>query len=82
MNLNVPSVAPVDYFFSLLKPLSHNDKLELITKLSQSLKNEPPVPQSVPLSALFGAYKSDETAEELIENLRSARVSNRFIEPL
>lgn len=34
------------------------------------------------VESLFGAYKSDDTADEIIAELRSSRVSNRNIELL
>lgn len=72
-----------DYYFGLLKNLNADTKLDLIAKLSQSLKKEEK--ESIPeitLESLFGAYKSEETAEEIIAELRASRVFNRNIEPL
>ena len=70
-----------DYYFGFLKNLNANSKLDLIVKLSQSLKEVEAVPD-VPLQSLFGAYQSDETADEIIVNLRTSRVFNRTIESL
>src|SRR5690349_13791790 len=70
-----------DYYFQFLRNLSVESKLDLISKLSQSLKriseNE-----HTSLESLFGAYKSDETAEEIIDSLRASRHFNRNIETL
>ena len=68
-----------EYYFGFLKDLNANSKLDLIAKLSQSLKEDEATPD-VPLQALFGVYKSDETADEIIATLRASRVatSNRF----
>lgn len=70
-----------DYYFGLVKNLNANSKLDLIAKLSQSLKEVEAVP-GVPLQALFGAYASEETADEIIASLRASRVFNRNIESL
>lgn len=78
---SVPAT-PTDYYFNLIKPLSHHAKLELITRLSQSLQEELKPAETTPLSALFGAYKSEETAEDMIADLRAARSASRFTEPL
>jgi len=69
-----------DYYFGVLKNLNANSKLDLISQLSQSLKSDKI--NETPLESLFGAYKSEETADEIIAELRASRVSNRNIEPL
>ncbi|MFP5042477.1 hypothetical protein [Parasediminibacterium sp. JCM 36343] len=74
-------ISIADYYFGFLKNLNTNSKLDLISKLSQSLKESDKV-EETSLDSLFGAYKSDETAEEIIEGLRASRVFNRNIEPL
>lgn len=70
-----------DYYFGFLKNLNPDSKLDLISKLSQSLKETQTVPEAS-LQSLFGAYKSEETAEEIIAELRASRVFNRNIELL
>jgi hypothetical protein len=70
-----------DYYFGVLKNLSADSKLDLISKLSQSLKESETKPE-ITLQSLFGALKSDETAEQIIENIRASRVFNRTIETL
>lgn len=69
-----------DYYFGVLKNLNADTKLDLISQLSQSLKSAQT--DTMPLESLFGAYKSEETADEIIAELRSSRISNRNIEPL
>ena len=79
-----PSSQPIDladYYFEFLKNLNPNSKLDLIAKLSQSLKNKDENKDNS-LQSLFGAYQLEETAEEMIAGIRKARVSNRNIEPL
>jgi 3-methyladenine DNA glycosylase AlkC len=75
------NISVADYYFSVLENLNSNSKLDLISKLSQSLK-ETDKTQETSLQSLFGAYKSDETAEAIIAELRASRVFNRNIEML
>ena len=70
-----------DYYFGFLKNLNPDSKLDLISKLSQSLKESETVSETS-LQSLFGAYKSDETADEIIAELKASRVSTRNIESL
>ena len=70
-----------DYYFGVLKNLNADSKLDLISQLSQSLKSEE-IDTTTSLESLFGAYKSAETADEIIAEIRSSRVSNRNIEAL
>ncbi|MCC6514754.1 MAG: hypothetical protein IT275_00210 [Chitinophagales bacterium] len=66
-------------YYNLLSNLNESSKLELIAHLSNSiLKNKSSKPKS--FERLFGAWKSKETAEEIIDNIRKSRVSNRKIE--
>ena len=69
-----------DYYFGVLKNLNADSKLDLISQLSQSLKSHKIDDTS--LESLFGAYKSEDTADEIIADIRSYRVSNRNIEAL
>jgi hypothetical protein len=81
MNSSTRHISLAEYYFGLLENLNPDSKLDLISKLSQSLKKEDLVPETS-LQSLFGAYKSDETADEIIAEIRKSRVSNRNIEPL
>ncbi|MDI9364746.1 MAG: hypothetical protein QM541_07335 [Flavobacterium sp.] len=72
-------ISIADYYFGFLKNLNADSKLDLISKLSQSLKETETIPETS-LQSLFGAYKSEETAEEIIAELRASRVFNRNIE--
>ena len=75
------SIKTADYYFNFLKDLQHDTKLDLITKLSESLKLTEQ-PENKPLALLFGAYQSEETAEEIVANIRRSRVFSRKIETL
>ncbi|OON69902.1 hypothetical protein [Hymenobacter sp. CRA2] len=77
-----PSASIADYYLGVLRNLSADSKLDLIARLSQSLKQEQQPAAPTSLQALFGAYQGEETAEELIAAIRQSRVSTRDIEPL
>ena len=81
MNLSSQNISLADYYFSFLKNLNQESKLDLISKLSQSLKASENK-EDTSLQSLFGAYKSDETAEEIIAELRASRIFNRKTESL
>ncbi len=59
------------YYFDFLKNLNPDSKLDLISKLSQSLREDTTVSNTT-LESLFGAYKSEETAEEIIANIKAS----------
>jgi len=81
MNTETQNINIADYYFGFLKNLKHDNKLDLISKLSESLKTSEKK-EDISLQSLFGAYKSNETAEEIIAELRASRTSNRNIETL
>ncbi len=58
-----------DCYFDVLKTLNSKTKLELISKLSQSLKDISTT-SGTSIQSLFGAYKSEETAEEIIASIK------------
>jgi predicted metal-binding transcription factor (methanogenesis marker protein 9) len=71
----------IDNYLGLLKNLSPDSKLELISKLSDSLKSSrKPADKSV--GDLYGAFISKESADEIITNLKASRNFNRKIEEL
>ena len=65
-------------YLSLLKNLDASNKLDLISKLTLSLKTEKKENNNFYKS--FGAWETEESAEELIEIIRKSRNSNRIIE--
>jgi hypothetical protein len=81
MNTSTQHISLADYYFGFLKNLNADSKLDLISKLSQSLKEGEIIPETS-LQSLFGAYKSDETADEIIAGIRVSRIFNRNIETL
>lgn len=73
----------LESWWSLLKHLNRDIKLELAGRLIESLKNpiEPKKKENDDWLKLFGAWSNEEeTAEDLIEIIRSSRVSTRQIE--
>lgn len=71
-----------DNYFGIIKNLSADVKLELISKISSSLKGTKKEAKDNSWKELFGAWKSNESAEEIIEELRASRHSNRQIEDI
>lgn len=82
MNTSAQHINLADYYFRFLKDLNAESKLDLISKLSQSLKKADAVSSEASLQSLFGAYQSEETADEIIARLRASRVFNRNTESL
>ncbi|TAE59889.1 MAG: hypothetical protein EAZ89_02030 [Bacteroidetes bacterium] len=70
----------VETYMAMLRHLSQDDKLELISKLQQSMAMKIEKKRKVKFRELFGAFLSNKTAEEQIEEIRQARVFNREIE--
>jgi hypothetical protein len=56
--------------FELVKNQSTDVKLDLISKISISLKSNEKSKHDDSWKELFGAWKSDESAEEIIAKLR------------
>ena len=71
----------VEGYMRLLNNLSSREKLDLIAKLTQSVKNDVSESKSSFYQA-FGAWDSEQSAEQLINDIRSSRSFNRQIEEL
>ena len=71
----------IDSYLALLNHLSPESKLELISKLSDSLKSSKK-PTNKSLFDLYGAFISKKSADEIITELKSGRVFNRKTEGL
>jgi predicted metal-binding transcription factor (methanogenesis marker protein 9) len=69
----------IDNYFGLLSSLSRENKIKLIAKLSNSIVDEVPEKENV-VDRFFGAFKSDKSAEEIINDIRESRTFNRKIE--
>ncbi|MBL7976336.1 MAG: hypothetical protein JNJ85_15570 [Candidatus Kapabacteria bacterium] len=66
----------VDSYYTLLKNLSPNHKLELISRLSQSMKSSQ-VDKDTSWKELFGALEVEQSAEEFVLSLKNDRVFTR-----
>lgn len=71
----------IDGYVELLDNLSTSNKLDLISKLTTSIKTDLTNKKSS-FKKAFGAFESKKTAEEIIDEIRSSRVSTREIESL
>lgn len=69
----------VEGYVGLLDNLSTNNKLDLISKLTASIKTDLTNKKSS-FKKAFGAFESKKSAEEIIEEIRNSRVSSRQIE--
>jgi hypothetical protein len=70
-----------DNYFGMIKNLSSDVKLELISRISDSLR-ESSSQDNDTWKKLFGAFDSEQSAEEIIDDLRNSRFTNRQIEDL
>ena len=71
-----------DNFFGMIKNLSADVKLELISRISESLKTTKKEKADDSWKLLYGAFKSEKSADEIIEEIRKSRNTNREIEDL
>jgi hypothetical protein len=65
-------------YLGLIKSLTPTMKLNLIKRLKDSMKT--PKQEESQMDEAFGSWHSNESAEELIETIRSSRMTNRQIE--
>ncbi len=70
----------VNGYVGLLENLSPDDKLDLISKLTALVRTDLGNKKSI-FKESFGAFKSEKTAEEIIEEIRNSRLFTREIEP-
>jgi hypothetical protein len=66
----------IDSYFTLLKNLSPNNKLELIAKLSTSMKTTKKT-KDISWKSLFGALELDQSADDFVEDLKKDRKFSR-----
>lgn len=64
----------INNYLMLLKSLSPNEKLELIARLSQSLKSKQKAEvDNTSWKSLFGALQLDSSVDDFINNLKQER---------
>ena len=71
----------INGYLGLLRNLSPDSKLDLIGKLTKSLKLDI-IRNKESLRRAFGAFDSNKTADELIKEIRESRTFTRQIEEL
>lgn len=69
----------IDGYLRLLENLSPSNKLDLISKLTLSVKSDMSDRKKSFYKA-FGAWESKQTAEEIIKDIHDSRTFNRQIE--
>jgi hypothetical protein len=67
----------VDNYFTLLKSLSPKNKLELIARLSKSLKTTIKKKPDTSWETLFGSWELDQSADEFVTELKKDRNFSR-----
>ncbi len=68
----------VEAYFAILKRLNNRYKLDLIEKLSRSIKKSPSTERDI--RYFEGAWDSEESAEEMIQVIKSSDAPGRNIE--
>ncbi len=71
----------IEGYLQLLDNLSPSNKLDLISRLTTSIKSDITDKKSS-FQEAFGAFESEKSAEEIIEEIRGSRVFTRQIEEL
>lgn len=69
----------IDSYISLLKNMSAQNKLDLISKLTKTVKTDIEREKTNFYKA-FGGWDENESAEELINTIKGSRTLNRTIE--
>ncbi len=69
----------LDSYMTFLGPLSNGVKMDLISKLTQSLESDP---KASPFKTSFGAWAGNESEDEIVKGIKDSRISNRKIEEL
>lgn len=69
----------IDSYLSLLKNMSTQNKLDLISKLTKTVKTDI-VQDKTEFYKAFGGWDEHESAEELIETIKESRIFNRTVE--
>ena len=81
--MNTSDITIADNFFGMIRNLSAEVRLDLISRISESLKESTQKKDhSDSWKSLFGAYESEESAEEMIRDVKESRHTNREIEDL
>jgi hypothetical protein len=71
----------IEGYFRLLENLTPSNKLDLISKLTDSVKSDLTNKKST-FKNSFGAFQSDKDADQIINEIRSSRTFTRQIEDI
>ncbi len=69
----------IDSYISLLKNMSAQNKLDLISKLTNTVKTDLEQ-EKTDFYKAYGGWDKNESADELIETIKESRTFNRTIE--
>ncbi len=72
-NMLLDSEINLDVYYELIKNLTINDKIKLISKISNSIIEKEIKENELDIISCFGAFDSEKTAEEIIEELYKSR---------
>ena len=81
MNTTDMNTKLIDSYISLLKNMSTQNKLDLISKLTNTVKTDTEHDKTDFYKA-FGGWDEKESAEDLINTIKESRTFNRTIEEL
>ncbi len=71
----------IDGYLQLLDNLSPSSKLDLISKLTASVKSDI-TNKKTSFKKAFGAFQSEKSADEIINEIRTSRTFTREIEKI
>jgi len=77
--MGIADTVLIDNYFGLLRKLSPEMKIELIEQLKKTIDSGLKVSDKTSFDA-FGAWNSDESADEIIQEIKASRFTNRQIE--
>ncbi len=81
MEASDSNITIIERYFRLLENLSPSNKLDLISKLTDSVKSDLTDKKSY-FKKSFGAFQSDKDADQIINEIRSSRTFTRQIEDI
>ena len=79
MNTADINIKLIDSYMSLLKNMSPQNKLDLISRLTKTVKRDLDQ-EKADFYKAFGGWDKNESAEDLIETIKGSRTYNRTIE--
>lgn len=80
--MKTENIKIADNFVDMIKTLSDDVKLDIIAKIKASLVTTKKKQADDSWKDLFGAFKSNQSAEEIINEIQSSRYTNRQIEDI